>query len=200
MSLFHNRGGDHEQEQTQQKRQEGFLSRLLKGKQRKDKKNPEDEEDRWPSLRTTYRQKQSENLWGTTRRSSCSSKVFRDIKRIHRRLSGSSRKILHSSGELFASLGMSEGSIDPDQIHVIADDEVGGGQCTSTAKAAKDIPGEQKGIQRRRPTTITKTKGDKKESAREDTYGDSDLDNSAAPEDGFYGWPSRKRLSIDSNA
>ena len=203
MSLFHNRGGDHEQEQqTQQKRQEGFLSRLLKGKQRKDKKNPEDEEDRRPSLRTTYRQKQSENLWGATRRSSCSSRVFRDIKRIHRRLSGSSRKILHSSGELFASLGMSEGSLDPDQIHAIADDEIGGGQGTSTAKAAKDIPGEQKGMLRRRSTTRTKTKSDtcKKESAQEDTCGDSDLDNSAAPEDGFYGWPSMKRLSIDSNA
>ena len=197
MSLFHNRGGDHEQEQTQQKRQEGFLSRLLKGAgagaQRKDKKNSEDEEDRRPSLRTRYRQKQSENLWGATRRSSC------DIKRIHRRLSGSSRKILHSSGELFASLGMSEGSIDPDQIHVIADDEVGGGQGTSTAKVAKDIPGEQKGIRRRRSTTRTKT-DQKKESAQEETCGDSDLDNSVAPEDGFYGWPSRKRSSIDSSA
>ena len=86
MSLFLNRGGDHEQEQTQ-KQKEGFLSRVLK--HRKDKRTQEGEEDRRPSPRTRYRQKQSENLWGDARRSSCSSRVMRDIKRIHRRLSGS---------------------------------------------------------------------------------------------------------------
>ena len=198
MSLFLNRGGDHEQEQTQ-KQKEGFLSRVLK--HRKDKRTQEGEDDRRPSLRTRYRQKQSENLWGDARRSSCSSRVMRDIKRIHRRLSGSSRKIMDSSRELlFASLGLSEGSLDPDQIDdAIADDETGDNQSTKKAKAAKDMNGDE-GVRRRRSTTRMKT-DQKKDSAQEATAcGDSDLDNSVAPEDGFYGWPSRKRSSIDSNA
>ena len=194
MSLFLNRGGDHEQEQTQ-KQKEGFLSRVLK--HRKDKRTQEGEDDRRPSLRTRYRQKQSENLWGDARRSSCSSRVMRDIKRIHRRLSDSSRKIMNSSQELFASLGLSEGSLDPDQIDAIEDDETGDNKSMSKAKAVgKD---EEKGMRRRRSTTRTKT-DQKKESAQEETCGDSDLDNSVAPEDGFYGWPSRKRSSIDSSA
>lgn len=191
MSLFLSRVGDHEQEQTH-KRKEGFLSRVLK--HGKDKGTQEGEEDRRPSLRTRYRQKQSENLWGATRRSSCSSRIIRDIKRMHRRLSGSStRNIMNSSRELFASLGLSEGSLDPDQIDAIADDETGDKQSTCKVKAAKDM-NEERGIRRRRSATRMKTDQKRESAQQEDTAcGDSDLDNSVAPEDGFYDWPSRKR-------
>ena len=189
MSLFLNRGGDHEQEQTQKQKLEGFLSRVFK--QRQDKSTQEGEEqERRSSLRTMYHQKQSENLWGDARRSSCSSRIIRDIVRLHHRLSGSSRRVLHTSRELFK--GLSEGSLDPDQIDAIADEhEIGNSQSTSKAKAAKKDVIKERGIRRRRSATRMKT-DQKKESAQTTACDDSDPDNSATPEDGFYKWPAKK--------
>ena len=115
MSLF-NRRDVHQQK-------EGFVLRLLNWK---GKSAHEEEEGRNPSFRTTYRQRQAENLWGGTRRSSCSTKIFQDICR---RMSNSSRKAMHSSKELFANLGRSDGTLDPDELVAVGDlvDDDGGG-------------------------------------------------------------------------
>ena len=128
MSLF-NRRDVHQQK-------EGFVSRLLNWKV----KSAHEEEGRHPSFRTTYRQRQAENLWGGTRRSSCSTKIFRDLSGICRRMSNSSRKAMHSSKELFANLGRSDGTLDPDELVAVDDDDGKAGRSTSKKSdlAAKD--------------------------------------------------------------